>query len=236
MPEEKTLRGSHLGGESSAHGALLLQGEAHNALAVTGSLHDRLYGSDGCDQHRRCRRGRSDVDPCSGLAGGETRRGTTPSLLCGGRGVWEGPEASDAGGPANGELAVGGVGKTAGEGALVGVEGRAQGGRRSDEAGCVHDGRRGGHAQGGSQGVKRAQGRLESGSCPGERRPGRGSRAGRRCPRAEPRGRSRPGWWRRPRRLGRRDVRHGSKGAGEWGRREGRGWPALGKRPAAGRR
>jgi hypothetical protein len=44
---EKTLSDCHLGGESGAHGTLLLQDNGRNALA--GSLHDRLYGSDGGD-------------------------------------------------------------------------------------------------------------------------------------------------------------------------------------------
>lgn len=42
VPEEETLRGCHLGGQSGAHGTLLLQGKGRGAVA--GSLHDRLNG------------------------------------------------------------------------------------------------------------------------------------------------------------------------------------------------
>jgi hypothetical protein len=57
MPEEESLSGSHLGGQSSAHGTLLLQGEGRSALAVEGSLHGCLDSGDGRDQRRRGRRG-----------------------------------------------------------------------------------------------------------------------------------------------------------------------------------
>jgi hypothetical protein len=66
-------------------------------------------------------------------------------LLRKGRGVEEGPEARDVGGPTNSEL-----GKRAGEGVLVGVD--AQGGRRTSE------GNRVGRAQGGDQRGDRDQG------------------------------------------------------------------------------
>jgi hypothetical protein len=61
-------------------------------------------------------------------------------LLRRGRGVEEGPEARDVGGPTNSELAAGAMGKRVDEGVLVGVN--AQGGRRTDE------GNRVGRAQG----------------------------------------------------------------------------------------
>jgi hypothetical protein len=46
-------------------------------------------------------------------------------LLRRGRGVWEGPEARDVGGPTNSELAAGAMGKMASEGVLVGLTSRA---------------------------------------------------------------------------------------------------------------
>jgi hypothetical protein len=83
MPEDEMLRGGHLGGQSGAHGTLLLQGESRGAFAVVGSSHGRLDGGNGRDQ----RRGSSDVGPCRG---GEARRGTAAWLGNEGR-VGRGP-------------------------------------------------------------------------------------------------------------------------------------------------
>jgi hypothetical protein len=82
MTEEESLSGSHLDGQSGAHGTLLLQGEGCSALAVARSRHSCLNSGDGRDQRRRGRRGGGGghvVGPWGvarvGKPGGETRRG-----------------------------------------------------------------------------------------------------------------------------------------------------------------
>jgi hypothetical protein len=44
MTEDEALRGGHLGGQSSAHGMLVLQGEGRGALALLRGSHDGLDG------------------------------------------------------------------------------------------------------------------------------------------------------------------------------------------------
>jgi hypothetical protein len=69
--------------------------------------------------------GGGGIGPRSGCAGGEARRGTASPqqlLLRRGRGIGEGLEAGDVGGPTNSELAAGAMGKRVGQGVLVGVD------------------------------------------------------------------------------------------------------------------
>jgi hypothetical protein len=94
MVEDEALRGSHLGGQSSAHGMLLLQGEGRGMLAVPGGSHNSLDHGDSRNQcrgsRRRSGRGSNDVGPCRSSKGREARRGTTTLLSSGGR-IGEGP-------------------------------------------------------------------------------------------------------------------------------------------------
>lgn len=51
MPEDETLHGGHLGGQSDAHGTHLMQCECRSALVIEGSRDGRLDGGYGHNQH-----------------------------------------------------------------------------------------------------------------------------------------------------------------------------------------
>jgi hypothetical protein len=129
--EEEALRGGHLGGQSSAQGTFVLQGEGRDTLTLPRGSHSSLDRSEGGDE--------CGVVLGGCRYGGKPRRRATAQGN--GSGITEGPEAVDVRGTATSVLAAGGSeagqGRSDGRGrGEAGVQGggRAQGGGSCGQA------------------------------------------------------------------------------------------------------